>query len=137
VQIDLIVRGACMLPAQRTGFTDNIRVRSVIGRFLEHSRVFYFSSGSEEVLYLSSADWMSRNMLRRVELAWPVEDAALRARIISECLTTYLQDSVDAWVMGADGHYSLVPAARSRSTTKPRTVLGAQGKLMALYSAKA
>jgi len=74
VVIDLIVRGACMLPAQVPGLTDNIRVRSVIGRFLEHSRVFYFRHGNVEDLYLSSADWMTRNMVRRVEFAWPVTD---------------------------------------------------------------
>jgi len=136
VQVDLIVRGACMLPAQRAGFTDNIRVRSIIGRFLEHSRVFYFSAGTQEALYLSSADWMNRNMLRRIELAWPVEDAALRRRIIDECLTTYLQDSVDAWTMQADGHYVQVHGTRSRSTAKTKLPMGAQGKLMARYSAK-
>ncbi|MPN47446.1 Polyphosphate kinase [bioreactor metagenome] len=68
-RIDLIVRGACMLPAQVPGVSDHIRVRSVIGRFLEHTRVFYFEAGRKEELYLSSADWMNRNMLRRVELA--------------------------------------------------------------------
>ena len=84
VRIDLIVRGACMLPAQVPGVTDNIRVRSVIGRFLEHSRVFYFRHDDVEELYLSSADWMNRNMLRRVELAWPVKDPAQRQRIVDE-----------------------------------------------------
>jgi polyphosphate kinase len=135
VQIDLIIRGACMLPAQRPGFTDNIRVRSVIGRFLEHARVFYFCAGVDEALYLSSADWMNRNMLRRVELAWPVEDPALRQRVVSECLSTYLQDQVDAWTMHPDGHYTQVPGPRSRAGDKPKVVLGAQGKLMACYSA--
>lgn len=105
VQIDLIVRGACMLPAQVPGVTDNIRVRSVIGRFLEHSRVFYFSGGGEEQLYLSSADWMNRNMLRRIELAWPVNDPVLRQRVIDECLVPYLHDNVDAWDLQADGRY--------------------------------
>ncbi|MDD5028078.1 MAG: polyphosphate kinase 1, partial [Rhodoferax sp.] len=130
VQIDLIVRGACMLLAQRPGLTDNIRVRSIIGRFLEHSRVFYFKNGADELLYLSSADWMNRNMLRRVELAWPVQDAALRQRIIAECLDGYLADTVDAWVMQPDGHYTPL-APRSG---KSRPALGAQGRLMALYS---
>jgi polyphosphate kinase len=105
VKIDLIVRGACMLPAQVPGSTDNIRVRSIIGRFLEHSRVFYFRSDEEEELYPSSADWMNRNMLRRIELAWPMTDAALRQRIVDECLGAYLQDGVDAWQMQADGQY--------------------------------
>jgi polyphosphate kinase len=136
VQIDLIIRGACMLPAQREGFSDNIRVRSIIGRFLEHSRVFYFCAGSDEALYLSSADWMSRNMLRRVELAWPVEDAVIRQRVVDECLQGYLHDSVDAWTMHSDGHYTVVPLVRNRSTTRSKPVLGAQGRLMVLYSAK-
>ena len=105
VKIDLIVRGACMLPAQVPGLTDNIRVRSIIGRFLEHSRVFYFRSGEEEDLYLSSADWMNRNMMRRVETAWPVNDPVLRQRLIDECLVAYLHDDRDAWNLGADGNY--------------------------------
>ena len=105
VKIDLIVRGACMLPAQVPGFTDNIRVRSVIGRFLEHSRVFYYASEGEEELFLSSADWMNRNMIRRIELAWPVTEPALRQRIIDETLTAYLHDGMDAWEMQADGRY--------------------------------
>ena len=108
VKIDLIVRGACMLPAQVSGVTDNIRVRSVIGRFLEHSRVFYFRSAAEESLYLSSADWMNRNMLRRVELAWPVIDPVLRQRIIDECLVAYLHDGCDAWDLQPDGTYMRV-----------------------------
>ena len=132
VQIDLIIRGACMLPAQRPGFTDNIRVRSVIGRFLEHSRVFYFASGKQESLYLSSADWMNRNMLRRVELAWPVEDPKLRQRIFNECLQTYLQDYVDAWVMNANGQYVRTTPPKSRSAI-PKVYTSAQQQLMAIY----
>ncbi len=136
VEIDLIIRGACMLPAQRPGLTDHIRVRSIIGRFLEHSRVFYFLSGSDEALYLSSADWMNRNMLRRVELAWPVEDAALRHRIIDECLQTYLNDTVDAWMLNADGHYTQVVPAKSRSSAKPKMHLSAQAQLTAMYGTR-
>jgi polyphosphate kinase len=141
VQIDLIIRGACMLPAQRAGVTDNIRVRSIIGRFLEHSRVFYFRTGNDESLYLSSADWMNRNMLRRVELAWPVEDPTLRQRVIDECLVAYLHDNVDAWRMNADGHYTRVTpekARASRSKAQPTAVTashGAQAALMALHTA--
>jgi polyphosphate kinase len=105
VKVDLIVRGACMLPAQMPGFTDNIRVRSIIGRFLEHSRVFYFRCEDEEDLYLSSADWMNRNMMRRIELAWPVTEPTLRQRIIDETLNAYLHDGVDAWEMQPDGRY--------------------------------
>ena len=111
VRIDLIVRGACLLPAGEPGQTDSIRVRSVIGRFLEHSRVFYFRAGAQEALYLSSADWMNRNMMRRVEVAWPVDDTALRQRLIDECLTAYLLDARDAWDMKPDGRYE--PVART------------------------
>lgn len=105
VKIDLIVRGACMLPAQVPGQTDNIRVRSIIGRFLEHARVFYFGLGEVEELYLSSADWMNRNMLRRVELAWPVLDPVLRQRLVDECLVAGLHDNVGAWDLMPDGTY--------------------------------
>ena len=107
-KIDLIVRGACMLPAQVAGLSENIRVRSVIGRFLEHSRVFYFCADQEESLYLSSADWMSRNMNRRIELAWPVTDPVLRQRIIDECLVAYLHDGLDSWDLAAHGQYHRV-----------------------------
>ena len=109
--IDLIVRGACMLPPGVPGRTDNIRVRSVIGRFLEHTRVIYFRWGDspdDEVLYLSSADWMSRNMFRRIELAWPVRDGPLRQRIIDEALVPYLHDKRDAWLLDSSGRYKRV-----------------------------
>jgi len=126
VRVDLIVRGACMLPAQVPGLTDNIRVRSVVGRFLEHSRVFYFHDGQEELLYLSSADWMNRNMFGRVELAWPVTDPAIRQRLIDECLVAYLHDTRDAWQLDGDGGYSLTRAGRHK--------LSAQASLMARYA---
>jgi polyphosphate kinase len=109
VRIDLIVRGACTLAPGVPGRTDNIRVRSVIGRFLEHSRVFYFRWGDgadDQALYLSSADWMTRNMLRRVEVAWPVDDPTLRQRVIDECLVPYLEDRLDAWMLDASGQYN-------------------------------
>ena len=128
VKIDLIVRGACMLPAQVPGVTENIRVRSVIGRFLEHSRVFYFCHGDQQELYLSSADWMNRNMLRRVELAWPVTDPAQRQRIVDEELVAYLHDAVDAWDLLPDGTYARVKSALRRSAH------GAQAALMARYA---
>jgi len=109
--IDLIVRGACMLPPGVPGRTDNIRVRSIIGRFLEHTRVMYFrwgESDDDEVLYLSSADWMSRNMFRRIELAWPVRDPLLRQRVIDEALVPYLHDKRDAWLLDSGGRYKRV-----------------------------
>jgi polyphosphate kinase len=110
-QVDLIVRGASQLPPGVPGFSDNIRVRSVVGRFLEHTRVLYFCWGrgaDDDALYLSSADWMSRNMFRRIEIAWPVRDARLRQRVIDECLVPYLHDRRDAWVQLGDGSYRRV-----------------------------
>ncbi|MBK1612479.1 polyphosphate kinase 1 [Rubrivivax gelatinosus] len=126
-KIDLIVRGACMLPPGVPGHTDTIRVRSVIGRFLEHTRVLYFRWGEapdDEILYLSSADWMSRNMFRRIELAWPVRDAVLRQRIIDEALVPYLHDELDAWALQADGEYRRVA----------QTGISAQQALMRRYT---
>ena len=128
VKIDLIVRGACMLPAQVPGVTDNIRVRSVIGRFLEHSRVFYFRNGDEETVLLSSADWMNRNMLRRIELAWPVTDPLIRQHIVDECLVPYLHDEIDAWDLQSNGSYRRVNGDAGK---------GAQSALMRRYAATA
>ena len=111
VPIDLVVRGACMLPPGIAGVTENIRVRSIVGRFLEHTRILYFRwgpGGDDEALYLSSADWMSRNMFRRIEVAWPVRDAALRQRVIDEALVPYLHDARDAWQQRSDGSYARV-----------------------------
>ena len=128
--IDLIVRGACMLPPGVPGMTDRIRVRSVVGRFLEHSRVAYFCWGEapdDEALFLSSADWMSRNMFGRIEVAWPVRDALLRQRVIDECLVPYLHDGQDAWALGPDGRYQRV------GTEGP----SAQQALMQRYSVEA
>ena len=109
--VDLIVRGACMLPPGIAGVTDHIRVRSVVGRFLEHSRVAYFRFGAQEAdeaLFLSSADWMSRNMFGRIEVAWPVRDTTLRQRVIDECLVPYLHDRQDAWMLLTDGQYERI-----------------------------
>jgi len=126
--IDLIVRGACMLAPGVPGATDRIRVRSIVGRFLEHTRVVYFRWGageSDEALYLSSADWMGRNMFGRIEVAWPVRDAALRQRVIDECLVPYLYDRQDAWALQPDGAYCRV------GVDGP----SAQQALMSLYNA--
>ena len=111
VAIDLVVRGACTLPPGVPGFSERIRVRSIVGRFLEHTRVMYFCWGAgpdDEALYLSSADWMSRNMFGRIEVAWPVRDAVLRQRIVDECLVPYLRDRRDSWLLAADGRYRRV-----------------------------
>jgi polyphosphate kinase len=137
VRIDLIMRGACTLPAQVPGVTDNIRVRSVIGRFLEHSRVFYFRCEEDESLYLSSADWMNRNMMRRIELAWPVTDPVLRQRLIDECLVAYLHDTKDAWSLQPDGVYQRVDRLLAEPTGSVPTLHGAQDALMARYGAAA
>jgi polyphosphate kinase len=107
-KIDLIVRGACQLAPGVPGASHHIRVRSVVGRFLEHTRVLYFRWGAgpaDEALYLSSADWMSRNMFGRIEVAWPLRDAQLRQRVIDECLVPYLHDRRDAWLQQSDGSY--------------------------------
>jgi polyphosphate kinase len=107
VEIDLILRGACILPVDAKGLDGRIRVRSIIGRLLEHSRVFYFKIDNVECMWLSSADWMNRNMMRRVEIAWPITDAKNRARILQECCQVYLDDNHDAWLLQADGTYKL------------------------------
>lgn len=137
VKIDLIVRGACMLPAQVPGVSDNIRVRSIIGRFLEHSRVFYFRVDEDESLYLSSADWMNRNMMRRVEVAWPVTHPVLRQRLIDECLVAYLHDGRDAWELEADGCYERVDRnlhAGEPGASRAIEAHGAQAALMGRYA---
>ncbi len=105
---DLIVRSICCLRAGVPGVSDNITVRSVLGRFLEHTRVYYFHSAGEERVYLASADIMQRNLYRRVEVAFPVEQEALKARVLREGLLSYLDDTEGAWEMGADGAYSRV-----------------------------
>ncbi len=110
-EVDLIVRGACRLAPGIPGVSDKVRVRSVVGRFLEHTRVLYFAWGDserDEALYLSSADWMSRNMLGRIELAWPVNDPKMRQRVLDEALVPYLLDGRDAWALDATGHYHRV-----------------------------
>ncbi|HSU65008.1 MAG TPA: polyphosphate kinase 1, partial [Burkholderiales bacterium] len=116
VKIDLIVRGVCALKPGIAGLSENIRVRSIVGRFLEHSRVFYFQNGGSDEVYLASADWMDRNFFRRIELCFPVLDPALKRRVIREGLQPYLDDNCQAWAMAADGSYEqLKPRRRRRS----------------------
>ena len=133
VQIDAIVRGACILPAGVPGYTDNVRIRSVIGRLLEHSRVFYFRCGEHEELWLSSADWMNRNMLRRVELAWPVTDPALRQRVMEEGIHQYLHDTRDAWLLQPDGSYARAGVHQGRGRNPLHS---AQTNLMTRHGSK-
>ena len=105
VKIDLVIRGVCALRAGVLGQSENIRVRSVIGRFLEHSRVFYFYAQGQEKVYLSSADWMDRNFFRRVELASPVLDSMLKRRVIKEAFTLAFKDNTRAWTQQPDGKF--------------------------------
>ncbi len=105
VSIDLIVRGVCCLRPGIPGVSENIRVRSIVGRFLEHSRVFYFHADGEELTFCSSADWMQRNFFRRVEVAFPIRDARLRKRVLHEALELALRDNDQAWILGQDGSY--------------------------------
>jgi polyphosphate kinase len=132
VEIDLILRGACILPVDASGLDGRIRVRSIIGRLLEHSRVFYFKVDNVENMWLSSADWMNRNMLRRVEIAWPIVDAESRARILLECCQMYLDDNKDAWLLNSDGTYTLSTPTLPQSKAK-EAVLSAQQQLLKKY----
>lgn len=126
VKVELVVRGVCTLKAGVPGLSENIRVVSVLGRFLEHSRVFWFRNDGKQKLYISSADWMPRNFFNRVEIAVPLEGAAL-LRVKEECLDVYLKDNMFAWQLNADGKYARIKAA-------PAEQFGAQQFLMNRYS---
>jgi len=117
VKIDLIVRGICSLRPGIRGVSDHIRVRSIVGRFLEHSRIYYFANGGSEEIYLGSADWMPRNLYDRVEVLFPVKDALLRERIRQEILETYLADNRKARILQKDGTY--IRAWRAQGKRKP------------------
>lgn len=120
VEIDLIIRGICCLRPGVPGISDNIRVRSIIGRFLEHTRVFYFLNDGNEEIFGSSADWMDRNLHRRVETCFPVEEKKLRERMINE-LKYYLEDNVQAWQLQSDGSYlRLTPGDETPISTQQR-----------------
>ena len=130
VRIDLIVRGVCALRPRIPGVSENIRVISIVGRFLEHTRVFCFHNGGKVDVYLSSADWMPRNFFRRVEVCFPVFDPKARKRVIEEGLMPYLESDTQAWEMSADGTYrALTPAAGEAG--------GAQQRLLELLSSSA
>ncbi|MDR3417610.1 MAG: polyphosphate kinase 1 [Nevskia sp.] len=109
VQIDLIVRSMCSLRPGVPGLSENIRVRSIIGRFLEHSRVFYFANAGDPELWLSSADWMERNLFRRVEVAFPIHDRKIRERVVEQ-LHAYLDDTASSWLLQPDGSYQRAPS---------------------------
>jgi polyphosphate kinase len=113
VEVDLIVRGQCTLVPGLRGISSRIRVRSIVGRFLEHSRIFYFENNGKPELYLGSADWMPRNLYERVEVLFPVKDPAQRERICTEILSAYLADTRKARLLGPDGTYSRPRAVRN------------------------
>jgi polyphosphate kinase len=105
VNIELIVRGACSLRPGVSGMSENIRVRSIVGRFLEHSRIFNFLNEGANDVYLSSADWMNRNLFRRIEIAFPVLDPQLKKRVLQEGLQPYLKDNQNSWELDSAGVY--------------------------------
>lgn len=115
VKIDLIIRGVCALRPGIAGLSDNIRVRSIVGRFLEHTRIFYFKNDGDELVYLSSADWMDRNFFRRIETGFPVLSPKLKKRVVAEGLKPYLRDNVQAWEMQSDGTYRRKKPGRSKA----------------------
>src|SRR5262249_26208490 len=109
VKIDLICRGICALRPGVPGISDNIRVTSIVDRFLEHSRIFYFGNGSDPQVYIGSADWMDRNLSRRVEVVWPIEQPELKQRLIREVLGTLMADNTKSRELLPDGNYRRVP----------------------------
>ncbi len=135
VEIDLIVRGICSLRPGRRGVSERIRVRSIVGRFLEHTRIFYFANGGEEEIYLGSADWMSRNLYERVEVVFPVRDPELRSRLRHEILEVYLRDNCKARLLRADGSYVRAEDVRVRGKQPPPFT--AQEFLIALAEGRA
>jgi polyphosphate kinase len=124
VRIDLIVRGACSLRPGVKGLSDNITVRSVVGRFLEHHRIYYYYAGGEESVYLASADWMGRNLFRRIEIAFPLLDPKLKRRVIDEGLRPYMEDTAEAWTLHANGEYA-APRQIAHGVSAQRRLLAA------------
>ncbi|WP_448110027.1 polyphosphate kinase 1 [Luteibacter jiangsuensis] len=129
VQIDLIIRGACTLRPGVPGVSENIRVRSIVGRFLEHSRVYWFGNDGSPELYCASADWMERNLMRRIEVGVPILQPELARRVYEETLDNYLRDNTQAWLLGSDGRYTRSQPAKGEA---PHS---AQQALLAAYSA--
>ena len=127
VKIDLIVRGVCALRPGVPGVSENIQVRSIVGRFLEHSRVFYFENGGKPEMFCASADWMERNFFRRVEVAFPIRRAEHLERILRD-LDFCLRDNTQAWTLRPDGHYERISRGKERA-------FSAQSELLAVYAA--
>jgi polyphosphate kinase len=129
VKIDLIVRGVCALRPGVPGLSENIRVRSILGRFLEHTRIFWFHAGGKDNVYMSSADWMDRNFFRRVEICVPILDLRLKRRMIAEALRPYLRDNTQAWEMNADGVYRRRTPGRGRPYSAQQALLAELAQL--------
>lgn len=123
VEIDLIVRGACTLRPGLAGISERIRVRSIVGRFLEHSRVYWFANDGKPEIYCASADWMERNLMRRIEVAFPILDPALAKRVFDEALANGLADNTQAWLLGSDGHYTRATPGDQPAHCAQRTLL--------------
>ncbi|MSR48307.1 MAG: polyphosphate kinase 1 [Planctomycetes bacterium] len=123
VPIDLIVRGMCSLRPGIANVSQNIRVRSIVGRFLEHSRVFFFHAAGEEQLFLSSADWMERNLQKRVESCFPVLDKTLKQRVLRDGLRAYLEDNVQAFELQPDGSYTRANPGRAKGKPAQQLLL--------------
>ena len=123
VEIDLIVRGACALRPGIPGVSDNIRVRSIVGRFLEHTRVFYFENDGDPRLFCASADWMNRNLFQRVETCFPILDTALRERVIEEGLMACLDDNTHAWRLDREGSYHRTERNAERAVSAQHRLL--------------
>jgi len=122
VEVKLIVRGVCCLKPGVLGVSENIEVRSIIGRFLEHARVYAFENGGDREVYASSADLMNRNMFRRVEICFPVENKKLQTRILQD-LNLYLKDNTQAWLLRSDGSYQRLQKADNEEPIQAQTVL--------------
>ena len=123
VSIDLIVRGACALRPGVPGVSENIRVRSIVGRFLEHSRIYWFGNDGEPELYCASADWLERNLLHRVETCFPILDEDLAERVFKEALQNYLDDNSNAWELNADGEYQKLSPAEGETPHSAQATL--------------
>ena len=130
VKIDLIVRGVCALRPGVAGLSENIRVLSIIGRFLEHTRIFYFRNNLAHDVYLASADWMDRNFFRRIEVCFPVLDDKLKKRVLDEGLKSYLKDSAQAWEMDGHGLWHRKTASRGTETCAQTALLLELGQLL-------
>lgn len=130
VHIDLIVRSICCLRPGLIGLSENIHVRSIVGRFLEHTRVYYFHNNGQSRIYCSSADWMNRNLFNRVEVCFPIEDASLKKQIYQYGLLNYLKDNQRAWILQSDGHWTPI------YMTEGEQPYNAQTELIAYFKSK-